>query len=740
MVELLDFLSNPGGVGIIALALLGVIYLVKEVVSFFQDNLFPQWFKWRLERRKLALPYAEKVLDREWQEPAFFRRGLPKYADFKEGYVLIRPEVEIVKSKLKSQRFAHIEGPPSSGKSVIALTVAYQQLREGRTVIYFNRPSSIPEGLFENISLSLRNHLDKEKVLMILDDVHLDIGLASKLFIPIYGQLENARLLFVSRPLGIQHGDEFEGWQYVFPQYMPSVPVDANYAIKHLPDFYCRKKYGKQIAPVAKSIFVNECGNDLLLLGRYLSEWDGSSSVALGSLRQAVSETIRDDLERLKRFAPDAVRAFLVLGVFYRFEIGVEREFLESLGIDISYLSHAGEVRVENGFVTLYHSSLAKLYSNAIRRLAMPDYVAFSSRYSPFPLELFKEYVHSQPRNLPEMISGLRDATEMLGELLEDRRLTESFRKCLEREQSLTTLGTSIARMRADHRAAAWHILKEVDFRRNAAEISRQDDPREVTEFLLNLSELGDIKLREWIDGVPTRRMVRILSGASLGNLVHMLRLINRTHQECFDDIVQRFDLSLICEKFLEEESLENLKESLLHLPAILPGRIDVRAGSRPDFTGEWSTKVSLYVENHRVTRVMPGRRLGIPHSQSDRTHALYSVWLFDNRRYGAAVTLDDGAEKAVLNNDASLFPVGICEVEGSFEKQAIVTAKNTAGEVIGAGISNYSSRELDLIKGLRSPQISQAHPTIAADRVFDDDLFILKDKLQRLTRHLKTD
>jgi hypothetical protein len=216
-----------------------------------------------------------------------------------------------------------------------------------------------------------------------------------------------------------------------------------------------------------------------------------------------------------------------------------------------------------------------------------------------------------------------------------------------------------------------------------------------------------------------------------------MLKLLKKTHRQHFELVIQQLDLSCICEKFLDEESLDRLKASLMDLPVLLPGRIDVRAGSRPDFTGEWSTRVSLYVENHRVTRVIPGRRLGIPHSHSTRTHTRYAVWLFNHRSSDAAVVLDTGAEEAVLNMSASLFPVGICQVEGNFEKHSIVEARNEEGEVIGAGVSNYSSAELRLVKGLRSTEISDAYSTIAADRVFDNDLFVLTHKLQRRKRHL---
>ncbi len=70
--------------------------------------------------------------------------------------------------------------------------------------------------------------------------------------------------------------------------------------------------------------FLEECGNDLLLLGRYLREWTGSSAVHLPEIRRKVFQTVRGDLEKLRSLSPDAVTALFVVSVFYKFEVPIE--------------------------------------------------------------------------------------------------------------------------------------------------------------------------------------------------------------------------------------------------------------------------------------------------------------------------------------------------------------------------------------------------------------------------------
>ena len=67
---------------------------------------------------------------------------------------------------------------------------------------------------------------------------------------------------------------------------------------------------------------------------------------------------------------------------------------------------------------------------------------------------------------------------------------------------------------------------------------------------------------------------------------------------------------------------------------------------------------------------------------------------------------VDDGAVAALTQQNKSLLPAGVKEVEGEFERGDAVNIVDGSGKRIAHGITNYSSVELARIKGARSDRI----------------------------------
>lgn len=73
--------------------------------------------------------------------------------------------------------------------------------------------------------------------------------------------------------------------------------------------------------------------------------------------------------------------------------------------------------------------------------------------------------------------------------------------------------------------------------------------------------------------------------------------------------------------------------------------------------------------------------------------------WIaFFNRPEGHLM-IDDGAAKALCSGN-SLLPVGIKKVHGSFEVGAMVDIQSLEGEPVARGLVEYSSQEIDELKG----------------------------------------
>lgn len=96
-------------------------------------------------------------------------------------------------------------------------------------------------------------------------------------------------------------------------------------------------------------------------------------------------------------------------------------------------------------------------------------------------------------------------------------------------------------------------------------------------------------------------------------------------------------------------------------------------------------------------TLFLPGRKL-----------ARRKWWTAFAFRCKGAVWVDPGAEQAVMDNGKSLLPSGVVKIEGHFASGDCVEMRNASGAVIARGIANYSSSEMERIKGLKSVDIEK--------------------------------
>lgn len=79
--------------------------------------------------------------------------------------------------------------------------------------------------------------------------------------------------------------------------------------------------------------------------------------------------------------------------------------------------------------------------------------------------------------------------------------------------------------------------------------------------------------------------------------------------------------------------------------------------------------------------------------------------WIAFHSPVSGIIEIDDGAEKAMVQNGKSLLPVGVTKVSGEFNEMDVVEVRNQQGQIIGKGQSYYSSENLQKVKGLPSEQ-----------------------------------
>ncbi|WP_408008504.1 glutamate 5-kinase [Pseudalkalibacillus sp. A8] len=77
--------------------------------------------------------------------------------------------------------------------------------------------------------------------------------------------------------------------------------------------------------------------------------------------------------------------------------------------------------------------------------------------------------------------------------------------------------------------------------------------------------------------------------------------------------------------------------------------------------------------------------------------------WLALHSQVKGKIIIDDGAVYAIEMGGKSLLPAGIEQIYGAFDAGNIIEVFNLKGEIIGKGQTNYSSDELNNIKGMES-------------------------------------
>ena len=103
---------------------------------------------------------------------------------------------------------------------------------------------------------------------------------------------------------------------------------------------------------------------------------------------------------------------------------------------------------------------------------------------------------------------------------------------------------------------------------------------------------------------------------------------------------------------------------------------------------------------------VLDGKPVGTWFKPVDRMRGR-KKWVAYGASLKGRIVVNEGAEKAIMR-DASLLPIGISEVAGHFDIGDVVGLINQSGKRFGRGMVNYSSDEINAIKGLKTSQVSK--------------------------------
>jgi glutamate 5-kinase len=133
--------------------------------------------------------------------------------------------------------------------------------------------------------------------------------------------------------------------------------------------------------------------------------------------------------------------------------------------------------------------------------------------------------------------------------------------------------------------------------------------------------------------------------------------------------------------------------------------RTKVRAARRAAQSGTTTIIASGLVPNI-VTRLAAGEVLGTRFHPGQETLAARKQWLASGLNVQGTLQLDAGAVRVLKEQGRSLLAVGVREVDGDFQRGALVSCLDPQGREVARGLVNYSATEARAIKGLPSDQI----------------------------------
>jgi glutamate 5-kinase len=98
--------------------------------------------------------------------------------------------------------------------------------------------------------------------------------------------------------------------------------------------------------------------------------------------------------------------------------------------------------------------------------------------------------------------------------------------------------------------------------------------------------------------------------------------------------------------------------------------------------------------EADALPRLLRGESIGTLLEAPQMTLAARKQWLADHLQVAGKMTLDAGAVRALRVDGKSLLPIGVTEVNGEFERGAVVAILDEQGHDIARGLVNYSAME----------------------------------------------
>jgi glutamate 5-kinase len=179
---------------------------------------------------------------------------------------------------------------------------------------------------------------------------------------------------------------------------------------------------------------------------------------------------------------------------------------------------------------------------------------------------------------------------------------------------------------------------------------------------------------------------------------------------------------------------VEKVDSALLQAASAQPGAVGlggvlskVRAADKVARSGAY-TVVANGLTDDVLDRLAAGEDLGtlfLPRAAplTSRKH-----WIAFAAQGSGEVVVDEGAVRPLVEGGKSLLAAGVREVRGEFPAGSAVKVLGPGGAILGVGLCNYASSQLEAIKGMRSGEVRRCLGAECRDEVIHRDNLVVFD------------
>jgi glutamate 5-kinase len=126
------------------------------------------------------------------------------------------------------------------------------------------------------------------------------------------------------------------------------------------------------------------------------------------------------------------------------------------------------------------------------------------------------------------------------------------------------------------------------------------------------------------------------------------------------------------------------------------------------------------------LARFIHGEKTGTYFKPKTQRLSSKKGWIAYGVKSKGALYLDDGAVNALATQGKSLLPSGILKIEGDFEVGDYVRCVTKDGRKVAKGLTNYSSNDLEKIKGRKTSEIEKVLGYKYSDEVIHRNNLVL--------------